>query len=59
MIPVLAAVTLLPLGAVNVVAPEFGSAIDVTRAEEFGVYINLAERVSGDFDLHFLNFSLY
>lgn len=50
MIPVLAAVTLLPLGAAPFAAPDPAPAFDAASAEEYGVYISLAERVSGDFD---------
>lgn len=49
-IPILAAVTLLPLGAVPFAAPESAPASYAGPAEEYGVYISLAERVSEDFD---------
>ena len=50
MIPVLAAVALLPLGATPSAAPALSPAFDAVTAEEYGVYVTLAERLTGDFD---------
>jgi uncharacterized protein (DUF302 family) len=50
MIPVLAAVALLPLGAIPTAVPESFPESAAVSAEEYGVYVSLAERVAGDFE---------
>ena len=49
-IPVLAARALLPLGAAPLAAPASTPNADVLFAEEYGVYLSLAENLTGDFD---------